>query len=251
MKTTLKKYLEFAGGVILTLAFPFLLSGSPIEDGDAEFNKIHYPEAIAIYESALAQEPNNPALLWRLSRVYVCFSDISENNLSEALYRKAVDYARKCIEADSSVSEGHAWLAASLGSLAMFEGSRAKVKLSREIKQELDRAIELNSGNDVAFTILGSFYRALGNVSWLERSLASLLFGGLPQGGRKESEVALKNAMRLAPTVMRHPYELGMLYLDWNRKDEAKAIFQKAIQLPKGLGSDMKRLTKMKRLLEE
>jgi tetratricopeptide (TPR) repeat protein len=227
------------------------VSSASIENGDAEFLHIHYPEAIAIYESGLAEDSRNADLLWRLSRVYVCLSDVSPKDESEALYRKAVDYARKCIEADSAKSEGHAWLAASLGSVAMFEGSRSKVKLSHEIKKEVDKAILLNPGNDIAYTILGSFYRALGNVNWFERNLASLLFGGLPEGGRRESEVALKKAIQLAPNVMRHPYELGLLYLDWSRKEEAKAIFEKAVQLPIGLASDAKRLKKMNGFLED
>ena len=81
----------------------------------------------------------------------------------------------------------------------------------------------LKPDDDIAYTILGSFYRALGNVSWIERQLASVFLGNLPDGGYPEAEVALKKAIALAPGTLRHRQELGMLYIDWG-KDELATV---------------------------
>lgn len=222
-----------------------------LSDGDREFVRMNYASAQDIYQSILTQSPKNADILWRLSRVYVCMGDVAQDNQREIYYRKAVDYARQGIQADYSKSEGHSWLAASLGSIAMFEGSRRKVELCREIKSELDIAVTLNPNDDVAYTIMGSFYRALGGINWVEHQLAGLLLGGLPEGGYKDGEEAFKKAIAISPDVLRHHFELGMLYYESGRKEEAKKELEKANSMPIQLASDNRRKEKIKKILAE
>jgi tetratricopeptide (TPR) repeat protein len=133
----------------------------------------------------------------------------------------------------------------------MYEGVKAKVQRSREIKDELDIAVRLNPNNDVAYSILGTFYRTLGKVGWIEKSLANLLLGGLPPGGFPEAEQALKKAIELAPNIIRHRFELGQLYLDMEQPDDAKKVFESAVNLPPVLASDKRRIERMKQKIGE
>ncbi len=222
---------------ILLLVVP-ISAPSPVERGDREFVQINYQLAQTIYDSVLASSGDSPDVLWRLARVYVCMADVSPEEQKLALYRQAESFASRCIRADSLKSEGHTWRAAALGNIAMSEGSKAKVELCQLIKKELDISISLNPADDIAFSILGSFYRALGNVSWVERQLAAVFLGSLPEGGYEESEHALKTAIGLAPGVIRHHSELGELYLEQERYDEALTEFQLVVTLPVLLASD-------------
>jgi tetratricopeptide (TPR) repeat protein len=135
--------------------------------------------------------------------------------------------------------------------MAVFEGSKAKVRLCTVIKQEFDRAIELNTRDDVAYSNVGSFYMILGNVSWLERRLGSLFLGALPEGGYVESERALKQAVALAPGVIRHHVELGVLYQEQDRNEEALEQFKHVLSLPLVLVSDGGRQFFATRLIED
>ncbi|KAB2879652.1 hypothetical protein F9K33_08215 [bacterium] len=240
------KYLVIVFLLISTSAIAGTMS-----DGDQEFVRMNYPAAEDIYLSILTQSPKNADILWRLSRVYVCIGDVTQDHQRETYYRKAVEYARKSIEANYEKSEGHSWLAASLGSIAMFEGSRRKVELCREIKSELDLAVKLNPKDDVAYTIMGSFYRALGGISWVEHQLANLLLGGLPDGGYKDGEAAFKNAIQISPNVLRHHFELGMLYYESGRKEEAKKELKIANSMPIQLASDARRKQVTQKILAE
>jgi tetratricopeptide (TPR) repeat protein len=165
-------------------------------------------------------------------------ADVSPREEKLDLYRQAEAFARRCIQADSLRSEGHTWRAAALGNIAMFEGSRTKVILCQQIKEELDRSISLNPADDIAFSILGSFYKALGNVSWIERQIAEIFLGTLPEGGYEESERALKKAIDLAPAVIRHHSELGDLYMEQDRYEEALEEFRLVVTLPVLLARD-------------
>jgi tetratricopeptide (TPR) repeat protein len=220
-----------------------------VATGDQAFFSIDYPSAVSAYESALRMEAANPEILWRLARVYVCMGEVSDESSRQPLFKQAESYARNCIRADSTKAEGHTWLAGALGYLALEEGMRQQVILTRELKAEVEKALTLNPNDDAALSIKGSMYRALGNVGWLQRQLATILFGGIPKGGFEEAEVALKKAIALAPDIMRHHYELAVLYLDWGREAEAKNVLDRAATLPICVAIDRERLVRIKQLL--
>ncbi len=218
--------------------------------GDEAFQQMSYPSAIACYESSLTQSPEDPQVLWRLARVYVCYGESFEDARRKELCLKAEQCARRCLAADSTQSEAHTWLAGALGYIALDEGMKRQAELSFEILAEADRALALQPRDDAALSIKGSLYRALGNTGWLKRRMASLLLGGIPDGGYQEAEAALKQAIAIAPDIMRHQYELGILYLDWDRKDEARQVLTRAAALPVRTAIDIPRLKKIRELLE-
>jgi tetratricopeptide (TPR) repeat protein len=224
---------------ILMLVIP-ISPPSSLERGDQEFARINYTLAGAIYDSVLIGSADSADALWRLARVYVCMGDVAPQDQKLDLYRQAEVFAQRCILADSMKSEGHTWRAAALGNIAMFEGGKTKVKLCYVIKKELDCSISLNPDDDIAYSILGSYYMALGSVNWIERQLAAIFLGTLPKGGYEESERALKKAIALAPGAIRHHFELGDLYMQQDRNREALEEFQQVVALPVRLASDQR-----------
>ena len=220
-----------------------------VASGDEAFLNIDYPAAASAYASALHDHPEDPEILWRLARVYVCIGEVVGEHEHQDFYKTAEAYARWCIQADSASSDGHTWLAGALGYIALDAGMREQIRLSSEVRSETDWALELNPNDDVAYSIKGSLYRALGNVSWLRRQVASIFIGGVPLGGYEESEAALKKAISLAPAVMRHHYELAVLYIDWCRNAEAMTILEHAATLRVQTAIDRPRLANIKELL--
>ena len=217
----------------------------PLAAGDRLFLQMKYAQAIGHYQL----NPASPEAQWKMARAYICLADVTPLDRQKPLYYQAVEAARACLHLDGQNSNGHTWLGAALGNIANYEGSRTKVRLCTEIRGELDRALALNPGDDVAWSILGSFYRALGNVSWLERTLANAFLGSLPKGGFAEGESALRKAIQLSPTTLRHWHELGLLYQDWGKDQLARQAFQSAQGLPVVLGSDQKRLDYIQRII--
>jgi tetratricopeptide (TPR) repeat protein len=241
-------------GLVLWLLLTLAVRGEGdvpglITSGDEAFARIDYAPAIARYEEALARRPGDADLLWRLARVSVCLAEVSDGDAQARLLNGAERYARECIAVDSMRAEGHTWLAAALGYIALNEATERKLELSRELQHEAQRAVELDPQDDAAWSILGSFYRALGNVGWLERALASLFVGSVPPGGYEEAEIALKRAIAIAPDIMRHQYELGVLYIDMGKKEEARRVLERASRLAVRTAIDRPRLAKIRELL--
>jgi hypothetical protein len=206
--------------------------------GDQEFAQLQYAAAEASFLSVLATSADSAEILWKLARTNVCIGDVAGEGQKLELYRRAEMFAARCIGADSASSEGHAWRAAALGNIAVFEGSKTKVQLCNIIKAELDESIRLKSDNDIAYSILGSFYTALGNVSWLERRLAAIFLGSLPDGGYVDAERALRKAIVISPRVIRHHAALGELYVQEERTQEALVEFRQVVSLPVLLARD-------------
>lgn len=227
-----------------------MVDPNDLKDGDDRFAAMDYAAAAAKYDAALQASPNSAEALWRLSRVYVCMGEVAAADDAEALHRKGEKYARLAVLADEKNPSAHTWLAAALGNLTNFTSdNKAKILMSRDVVSECLRAIELNPKDDVAYSILGSFYRAMGNIGWLEKRLAATFIESLPDGSYAESETMLKKAIALAPRAVRHRYELGLLYLDMNRKADAKKVFADMQSLQPQLRSDRDRLAKIKDLL--
>ncbi len=242
-------------GIILPALLQVLLRGGAgdpagvIRSGDEAFARIDYPAAIALYEEALNGNPGDTDALWRIARASVCAAEVSDGDARARLLADGERYARRCIAADSMRAEGHTWLAGALGYIALDAATERKLAISRELQHEAQRATEIDPEDDAAWSILGSFYRALGNIGWLERTLASVFVGSVPHGGYEEAETALKRAIAIAPDIMRHRYELGILYIDMGRKEEARQALEEAAALPVRTGIDRPRLLKIQELL--
>ena len=240
-------------GVILSLSVVALwsLRAFSMVPGDEAFAVRDYESAGARYATYLSQGGDSAEVYWRLSRLTVCMGDVAPADQRETYYQKAADFAVQAIRTNPRLAYGYSWHAASLGSLAMYVGGKTKVRLSREIKEDLDRAITLDPRDDIAYSILGSFYRALEDVSWIERQLANAFLGGLPDGGIEDAEKALQKAVEIAPTVIRHQYELGLVYHALGRDQEARAAFEKVLALPVVLASDPRTQSYAKERIQE
>lgn len=236
-------YITFAATV--SLAISGTLVANPVENGDAYFARMKYEQAIATYKL----DSLNSEAQWRIARAYICIADLQTIEQKKPFIDQAEKAARLCIRLNERNNNGHTFLAAALGNRAMFEGSRTKVKLCTEIKKELLRAIALNPKDDVAYSILGTFNRVVGNISWFEKELAEVFLGGIPSGGYSDGEKVLKKAIELSPTTIRHWYELGLLYKDWGKKEEARKVLTQALLLKVQIQSDNRRKNHSKELL--
>ncbi len=221
-----------------------------LAEADSAFFRIEYADALSAYEKVVQGGPAEPHLLWRMARVHVCMGEVDENReRRDAHMHAAESYARQCIAMDSSLSEGYTWLAGALGYLALDAGMGEQVRYAHEIMEVTGRAIALNPADDASYSIRGSLYRALGNTGWLKRQLAAILLGKVPEGGFEEGEKALLTAIALAPDIMRHRYELGILYIDWGRMTDARRVLTRAATLEIRTAIDRPRKAKILTLL--
>jgi len=131
-----------------------------LDAADQAFRSLRYEEADSLYTTMLQTGQESSDLYWKLARLNISIAesiDPGESTKKMPFYSKAVDYARKSVQLDGNNASAHTWLAASLALKADKIGAKEKVNRAAEIKKELEKALELNPNDDVAWSMLGSY----------------------------------------------------------------------------------------------
>jgi tetratricopeptide (TPR) repeat protein len=110
-------------------------------------------------------------------------------------------------------------------------GKKDQVTMSKEIKTAIDKSIELDPNNDLAYHALGRWQRRMAEIGGAQRFFGSILFGSIPKGTFEESEKAFKKAVELKPDYINHHLEFGRTYMSLKKYDLAAQEFQKCLDL--------------------
>jgi hypothetical protein len=235
--------------LLAALAFVVVLSygqtaTDEIKMGDEAYAQLDDQAALGHYLEAVKLEPENYEALWKASRAYVDLADVIPLTDKAAKQRQAKMYidatalARRAIAANPNDTWGHFQFAAAYGKRLLLLGNKEQIDGSRQIKAEIDKAIELDPHNDLAYHALGRWHRRIAEIGGAKRFFGSILYGSIPKGSFEESEKWLKKAIELKPEFVNHHFELGMTYEDMKKYDLAAEEFQKAIDLPKTTSKD-------------
>jgi len=211
------------------------------DDGYAQFDD---QKALDNYLEALKVEPGNYEALWKASRACVDIADVITATDKDAkqrqmkLYTDGTSYAKKAIVANPNDTWGHFQYAAAFGKKLLRLGTKEQIDGSKQIRGEIDKAIELDPNNDLAYHALGRWHRRMAEIGGVSRFFGSLLYGSIPKGSFTESEKNLKKAVDMKPEYVNHRLELGLTYVSLEKYDLAAQEFQKAIDLPKTTSKD-------------
>jgi len=208
-----------------------------LKKGDEYYGQLKDKEALEEYLAAVKLDPKNYEALWKLSRSYVDVGDLvspKEKDYEEqqkTLYKNAQTYARKAVAANPNDTWGHFYLSAALGKYALMLGKKDQINMSKEIKTAIDKAIELDPNNDLAYHALGRWQRRMAEIGGVKRVMGSIFYSSIPKGSFEESEKALKKAVELKPDYINHRLELGRTYVSLKKYDLAAQEFQKCLDL--------------------
>jgi tetratricopeptide (TPR) repeat protein len=212
--------------------------------GDEYYQNFADQKALDEYLLALKIEPNNYEALWKACRSTIDVGDLinpKEKGAKEkqkSVYKEAETYARKAVGINANDTWGHFYLSAAMGKHALLLGKKDQVAMSKEIKIEIEKAIELDNTNDGAYHALGRWHRRMAEIGGAKRLLGNIFYGGIPKGTFEESEKYLKRAVELKPDYVNHRLELGRTYVSLKKYNLAAQEFQKCIDLPKSSSKD-------------
>ncbi|MBZ5589303.1 MAG: hypothetical protein LAO05_12145 [Acidobacteriia bacterium] len=207
--------------------------------GDAALARLDLHAGIAAYRSALEVAPDSFEALWKLTRALTDEATLSKQPSEQKnLCIEAEKLARKAVSLNPSDANGHTYLAVAVGKLALFEGGKRKVELSKEVKAEAEKALQLNPNEDTALHVLAIWNREMVELGWFLKSFAQLLYGKFPPASLDTALADLKHASELQPGVIPHHVELGITLASAKRWGEAKAELEKGLALPTGWVTD-------------
>jgi tetratricopeptide (TPR) repeat protein len=247
----------------LTLLTVFLYSNLPAQDvqplmskGDSSYHAYNNEAALEYYTKVLEIDENNYDASWKLARAYVDVGETKQDKKErKAFYKKGEEFARKAVEIDSNGAKGHLFLSVAIGRVALDAGKKEQVRLSKEVKSEVDKALALDPNDDIAWHVLGRWHRKMATLSWIQRNFANIFLGGVPKEASVEkSSECFQKAIEISPNHINHYLELGLTYEELKEREKAIAQYETVLALPKADADDDKykeeaqeRLSKLKK----
>ena len=206
--------------------------------GRAYEQAFDYEQAYRVYRAAALKDTTTYDLWVRLAKVAgdrgQRFGLDGRKPEAESAYAEAVAASRRAVRLDPKGWEGHSGLAANVGRLALYEGGKKKIELSREVKTEADRALALNPADDRSMHVLARWNRGIAELNMFEKTAAKVAYGGLPEGATMNNAVSwFEKAIAVDPDYLNHRLELGRTYLDLKLPDKAREQLELALKCPK------------------
>ena len=208
---------------------------SLMAEADALSASWKHQEAAAKYLEAAAIDSNNYDAYWKAADELTKLADNlpgEKKDLKESTFQQASDLCDKAIAVNPNGWEGHTYKAIALGRLALFQGGKKKINLSKAVKAEADKAMELNPEADTPYHILGRWHQNLANLSWVLRAAAKVIYGGVPPGSNEEAVAMFKKAIELNPKHIVHYLELAKTYKLMGKKDLMVGPLETLLALP-------------------
>ena len=204
-----------------------------IKNGDDLDLKLQASEALVCYLAAEKLEPKNASLLCRIARQYRhLMVDATTREEQLRLGGISLVYAQRAVALAPNDSEAQLSPAISYGKMLPLQGMKDQIESGRRIKNAVDKAIQLDPNNDLAWDVLGRWNKVLADVNGLKRAIGSLLFGELPTGSNAEAVSCFQKAIEINPNRLMHYIELGQTYAQMGKTADARRLINQGLAMP-------------------
>jgi predicted Zn-dependent protease len=226
---------------------------SLLASAESFMEKLDDKNAYEKYEAVLAIDAKNIDALNGAARALSNLGHLKDDTDEKLkLFNTAVNYAEQATKLYPENDRAHYELATALGRVSQNVGSKERIRLSKEIKKEAEICVKINPNHDGALHILGKWHYGVSDLSWVEKTVADAVLGGVPKGASFENaRNAFKKAIEIAPDRIHHLVELGRTYIALDDEENAKKTLAKVIKMSPRFSGDEKYITEAKEMLED
>jgi len=210
-------------------------------------------EALAAFKSVVELEPDNYDALWNIVMLHTSIGHRqTRSSAEEAHYDEAFEYAKILREAHPEEAGSYFAYAAAVGRKAQSVGARERIRLSTEIRENAEKAVELDPEYSRAWNVLGNWHHRAANLSRLERLAANALFGGAPEGASNDSaRAAFDRAIELDPHFILYYHDKAEFLITIGEKDEARRVLEKGLERDIATSDDERWKSNMREMLAD
>ena len=192
-------------------------------------------ESLQLFEDVIDEFPENYEALWGAARSAIAQGLLSRGRrIQNQWYKIAESYARRATEIEPENLEGLYWLLSAKGLRAVQSGGREASALGREVYDLAHQVLEMDSLHAGAYHALGVLNYRVRRLSVLERFVARTFLGAdvMNLTSWEDAERYLTRAVELRPEYILFHLDLGSMYLNRKRMDEARIHLQRVLELP-------------------
>jgi len=211
-----------------------LLLATPLKAADPVTTAIQHAEALPPDKALAALLPYEQQGARRadyVARLAIAWAEVTDQQGKEAA-QKAVRYAETAAQLNPREAQAHLALAIAYGKMTGFVDNTTKMKLSRQIRDEATRALELDPGLDLAHQILGRWHYGIATLNPILKLAAKVVYGELPQASMDEAVAHLEKAAALNPKRLSNHHQLAMVYQAIGKPEKAGPHWKAILSLP-------------------
>ncbi len=198
-----------------------------------------FDSAFDLLEPLAGEHGSDAAYLWRMARHHF---NVSENTTDGAVIETALytgfEFAQSALAADSNSADAHGFYGILIGRVGEIEGTRQKIINSFAVRDHTLRAIALDPDYATWHHVMGRWHYTLADLSWIERTVASIVYESPPEATFEEAEQYFQRASILEPSEIRHFLWLGKTQMELNKAAAARTKFEYILTLPTESDSD-------------
>lgn len=227
-----------------------------IQLGDKYNTEFQHQKSLEAYQQADKLLPDYWEIMWRMSRAIVDIANKMPEETDEQKDAKYSKYKKAFVFADSAVKlapdESVTYLRRAIvsGRMALFEGVFSAIGLVDDVKEDCERAIQLDNGGNYV-QALSHYVLARTHAKVCEKAYILRLPLGLGWG---DMEVAIREyqiAIKLKPNYRMFYLDLAKAYMEEDEYELAKENLLLVEKAPFVLEDDEEYLKEAKRLLVE
>ena len=199
---------------------------------DALHDANEYEAELTQLEELSAEFPEDVEILWRLAQVHFDIADQTEDEeVHKAHFYPGFEAAKEAVQIDPNSARANHWYAVLIGKIGMMEGTKQKIINSYEVEEFGLKAIELDPSYDGSLHLLGRWHYELADLSWIERTVAKIVYETPPKASFEESIKFYKMAIEAKSDEIRHYLWLGKSLIKLKNKEEAIKYLQAATEM--------------------
>ncbi|XP_053159509.1 regulator of microtubule dynamics protein 2 isoform X1 [Hemicordylus capensis] len=176
---------------------------------------------------------NSAGFLWRLTRAYGDMFEITTDAEEKKTYASEGKLVgQNALNLDSSSFESHQWFAIMCGYMSQFESTQNKIRNGYLFKEHLDKAIELKPQDPYLYYLTGRWCYEVAQLSWIEKKVATVLFGTPPTSTIHEALQNFLKVEELHPGYSKSSYlYLAKCYKELGQRTNALKYCETALSM--------------------
>ena len=225
-----------------------------LKKGDEFHKKFDNVNAAISYETAYQLAPETYEVLLKLTASFNDageeFVELRKRDDAQKYIEKAVNYAEIFHKKYPDSADVYCYLAMSYGNLAMYRGSKEKIKLAKVVEENAEKSLKMNPNLFVSYVVLGIYNREVANLGFFERFFANTFFGDVPDGSFEESIALFNKALKIIPNSIVPTYQLAKTYRYMGEDEKEIELLRKLLNYKIKDFRDKFAISKAKRRLE-
>lgn len=238
--------------VISTLRAQAQTAADLVKEADQLEKSLREAEAYDKFKHALKLDHRNYYALWKCSELCSRIGRRQPTKQKQLdFYKAGKIFAETAIKVDPQQADGYYALSVAMGRLAMTESGNEKVKAVKAIRDNAEKAIDINPNHGRAWHVMGKWHYEVSNLNAVEKAALKIFYGGLPKSSLSESIAAYEKALVYEPNFALNNLELAKAYHRNDQDEKAISLLRQLPSIPNRTEDDKGIKEEGKKLLDK